>query len=54
MSEETQVSKEAVAENDTKSTESNDNSELIAESKRKIRLVLINGKTMKQLSEKHF
>tara|TARA_R110000824_G_scaffold111491_2_gene259979 strand:+ start:665 stop:1201 length:537 start_codon:yes stop_codon:yes gene_type:complete len=34
MSEETQVSKEAVAENDTKSTESNDNSELIAESKK--------------------
>ena len=34
MSEETQVSKEAVAENDTKNTDSNDNSELIAESKK--------------------
>jgi len=34
MSEEPQVSKETVVENDTKSTESNDNSELIAESKK--------------------
>ena len=34
MSEEPQVSKEAVAENDTKNEESNSNSELIAESKK--------------------
>lgn len=34
MSEETQVSQETVVENDTKNTESNDNSELIAESKK--------------------
>ncbi len=34
MSEEPQVSKETAVENDTKSTESNDNSELIAESKK--------------------
>ena len=34
MSEEAQVSKETVVENDTKNTDSNDNSELIAESKK--------------------